>query len=154
LDGSENAIIDDTSSSGSVTPVLERKPRFGGDIGMLNPQSALHGLVCPCDGFKGWKSISIHGKTASKSFGDLRSLALRWDWESNTTKKEEKLHLAQTGKNADGKYAAGQSPFEKLLTELLGKSLSYFYFCFKIYPDTTILCSLQDGSVSTAILVT
>jgi hypothetical protein len=82
LNGSEDAILDDASSSGSVTPVLERKPGLESQIAMLNPQSALHGFVCPCDGFRGWKAISIGGRTASKSFSDLRALSMRWEWDS------------------------------------------------------------------------
>jgi len=118
LNGSEDA-IDDTNSSGSITPVSERKSGLEMDIKMLNPQSALNGFVCPCDGFRGWKGISIGGKTASKSFGDLRSLAMRWDWESNVKSKSTAAARSDS-KKVDGKYAAGQSPFEKLPTELLG----------------------------------
>jgi hypothetical protein len=81
LNGSEDAILDD-ASSGSVTPVLEKRPGLESQVAMLNPQSTLHGLVCPCDGFRGWKAISIGGKTASKSFGDLRALSMRWEWDS------------------------------------------------------------------------
>lgn len=93
---------------------------------MLNPQSTLHGLVCPCDGFKGWKSISVGGKIASKSFGDLNKLRMRWDWESTAMSKVDKMDLGGTeevavAKVEEGRYPAGQSPFEMLPMELLGK---------------------------------
>src|SRR4051812_31699463 len=72
--GSEEAIDD-----GTTTPL----EKVVGEDRMLNPQSSLHGLICPCDSFRGWKNISIGGKVASKSFGDLRRLASRWDWQAN-----------------------------------------------------------------------
>jgi hypothetical protein len=86
---------------------------------MLNPYSALHGFVSPAEGFMGWKSISIRGKTASKSFGDLRGLAMKFKWDSDkkVEKTEEKLDRKEVG----GEYRSGQSPFEKLPTELLGE---------------------------------
>jgi hypothetical protein len=122
LNGSEDAIVDDTNSPGSITPLVERKPGMETGVMMLNPQSALHGFVCPCDGFLGWKGISIGGKTASKSFGDLRGLAMRWDWDSKS--KEKAKNVGPDGrsgvKKVDGRYPAGESPFEKLPTELLG----------------------------------
>ena len=95
-------------------------------VGMLNPQSTLHGLVCPCDGFKGWKSISVGGKIASRSFGDLNRLRMRWDWETTATSKMEKMDLDGTvevpaAKVDEGRYPAGRSPFERLPMELLRK---------------------------------
>jgi hypothetical protein len=48
--------------------------------GMItNPHSMLYGFVCPCYSFKGWKGISIKGRIASKSFGDLKGLGMRYD---------------------------------------------------------------------------
>lgn len=119
LDGSEDAILDDGSSSGSTTPVLERKPA-GAEVKMLNPYSALHGFVSPAEGFMGWKSISIRGKTASKSFGDLRSLAMKFEWDCKVEKEER---VVQDGAKVGGESLSGQSPFEKLPTELLGELL-------------------------------
>lgn len=118
--GSEDAILDDATSSGCVTPVLERKPGLEREFAMLNPQSALHGFVCPCDGFRGWKGISIGGKTASKSIGDLRSLAMRWEWDSGIKEKNSKISHEGAAKKVGGKYPPGQSPLERLPTELLG----------------------------------
>ena len=120
---SDEVAIDD-SDSGSATPIQQRREEMAG---VLNPQSTLHGLVCPCDGFKGWKSISVGGKIASKSFGDLHKLRMRWDWDTTTVKpKEEKMDLdvlleKQVMKVEEGKYASGHSAFELLPMELLCK---------------------------------
>jgi len=119
LAGTEEA-IDDAISSGTITPIETRK---GGEIRMLNPQSALHGFICPCDGFRGWKTISLGGKTASKSFGDLRGLAKRWDWDTTGERVSQKIGLDvgdSSDIKVDGRYPAGRSPFEKLPVELLG----------------------------------
>ena len=121
LAGNEHAI--DDIDAARTTPVQQ-----GGSamVGMLNPQSTLHGLVCPCDGFKGWKSISVGGKIASRSFGDLNRLRMRWDWETTATSKMEKMDLDGTvevpaAKVDEGRYPAGRSPFERLPMELLRK---------------------------------
>jgi hypothetical protein len=112
---SEDAIDDANSlSSGFATPALTRTE---GEMMMLNPQSALHGLVCPCDSFRGWKSISIRGKIASKSFGDLRRLG-KFDWDA----REEMGEKMDFGGKGD-EPRAGQSPLEKLPMELLGEFL-------------------------------
>jgi hypothetical protein len=115
LPGAEDAIDDDLSvASGLQTPV---------EAAMLNPQSTLHGVVCPCDSFRGWKSISIGGKVASKSFGDLRRLALRWDWEARDERPRKAIVPLETpaGTKVDGTFLPGQSPFERLPMELLGE---------------------------------
>jgi hypothetical protein len=106
-------------SDGLVTPPMER-PGL-----MTNPHSALHGFVCPCDGFRGWKAIGIRGKVASKSFGDLRALGNRFDWD---VKKD--VGMPSVAKEEDGRYAAGQSPLEMLPMELLGESISIFMIQF------------------------
>lgn len=122
LNDSEDAILDDASSSGSVTPIIEPKPGAESDMKMLSSQSPLHGFVSPCDGFRGWKNIPIGGKPASKSFGDLRSLAMRWEWESKVKGGGNTIRDGPaSAKKVDGKYASGQSPFERLPTELLSK---------------------------------
>jgi hypothetical protein len=121
LNNDEDAI--DDPDSGSTTPVGNRSEVQM--VGMLNPQSTLHGFVCPCDGFKGWKSISVGGKIASKSFGDLAKLRMGWDWETKSKAKEEKMEadgvVEKTPIVEEGKYPARQSPFERLPMELLGK---------------------------------
>jgi hypothetical protein len=112
----EDAILDDTSSSGTKTP--EAKP------GMLtNPHSVLHGFVCPCDSFKGWKGISIKGRIASKSHSDLKGLGMRYDWETRGGDKMDVDGEEKTKKivKTKGRYPAGQSPLERLPMELLGK---------------------------------
>ncbi|TVY56579.1 F-box protein, partial [Lachnellula suecica] len=78
----------------------------------LNP-SPLQGMVCPCDGFKGWKAITIRGKVASKSFGDLRTLRNGFDWDGVGVKQEKV-------KREKGRCEAGKSPLEALPMELLG----------------------------------
>ncbi|CZT06484.1 related to Leucine Rich Repeat domain protein [Rhynchosporium agropyri] len=110
----EDAILDD-SSSGSATPPELVRPDSG--RGMLtNPHSNLHGFVCPCDGFKGWKDISVRGRIASRSSGDLKGLA-RWDWD---LKADENVKMTGTTLKDNGKNPAGKSPFESLPVELLG----------------------------------
>lgn len=95
-------------SDGLPTPPIEIS-------GLLtNPQSALLGFVCPCNGFKGWKAISIRGKVASKSSGDLRSLSKGFDWEIRRDVEVAK-------KKDEGSYEAGQAPFELLPMELLSE---------------------------------
>ncbi|KAE9365860.1 hypothetical protein N431DRAFT_351603 [Stipitochalara longipes BDJ] len=110
----EDAILDDaSSSSGTKTP--EARP------GMLtNPHSMLHGFVCPCDSFRGWKGISLKGRIASKSSSDLKGLGMRYDWE---TRGGEKMDVDIKDKRivkVKGVYPAGQSPLERLPMELLG----------------------------------
>jgi hypothetical protein len=116
--GSEEAI--DDAPSGIATPE-------SGEIGklLLNPCNNC-GFVCPCDGFRGWKGISIRGKVASKSFGDLKGLGKggRWEWEVKNEVDEmdmdEGLEVVMKGKRRrDGRHPAGQSPLETLPTELL-----------------------------------
>jgi len=125
--GSEEAIFDDTSS-GSRTPEegTTGLQRLGGGL-LTNPQSLLHGFVCACDGFRGWKGISIKGKVASKSFGDLRALG-RWDWgvrdeQSARGEGEEMGSVEMQAKKGkvDPKILPGQSPLESLPMELLGE---------------------------------
>ncbi len=72
----ENVIIDELPSN-QLTPGIEF-------VEMLsNPQSFLQPFVCPSDSFLGWKGISLSGRVASKSFGDLKALAAsRWQWSS------------------------------------------------------------------------
>jgi len=79
--------------------------------------------VCPCEGFRGWKGISVRGKVASRSSSDLRGLGMgagagTWMWESDV-----KMGEMEVVKVAKGSYLAGQSPLERLPMELLGKFL-------------------------------
>ena len=120
----EDAILDDVSvSSGSRTPEeIRKEPKQGM---LTNPHSMLHGFVCPCDGFRGWKGISVRGRVASKSFGDLKGLGMRWDWESENGAEDE-MHLAvKPLVKVKGRWPAGQSPLESLPMELLGEFISF-----------------------------
>ncbi|KAI9046740.1 hypothetical protein LZ554_009478 [Drepanopeziza brunnea f. sp. 'monogermtubi'] len=113
----ENAI--DDSSSGSRTPpeLVEERPEAG--RGMLtNPHSLLHAFVSPCDGFVGWKTISVGGKKASKSFGDLRE-ALRWSWDESGDVVMRNMDVGEVTKSENGLCPAGESKLEKLPQELL-----------------------------------
>jgi hypothetical protein len=125
LTGDEYAI--DDPDSGTATPVQQPREM----VGMLNPQSTLHGFVCPSDAFKGWKSISVGGKIASKSFGDLTKLRMIWDWDTTVMTKEEDINVDLVTKKEvvpvdEGRYPAGRSPFEMLPMELLGKFIYIF----------------------------
>lgn len=110
-DGSDEAVFDDGSSGGG-TPENERERVLGKIIPgtLTSPDSRLHGFICPADGFRGWKGISVRGRVASKSSGDLRALG-RWDWD---VVQDEKKVAKET-------VVAGKSPIESLPVELLGK---------------------------------
>jgi hypothetical protein len=88
----------------------------------------LHGFVCPCDGFRGWKGISVRGRVASKSFGDLKGLGMRWDWESENGVEDRMDRMDLDEKplvKIKGRWPAGQSPLESLPIELLGEFISF-----------------------------
>lgn len=114
-DVDEDVLFDD-ASSGSKTPDRREPPK-----GMITqPDSMLHGLVCPCDSFKGWKSISVRGRIASRSFSDLKGLGMRYDWE---TRGGARMDLdGEEGKivPVKGRFPPGKSPLEMLPMELLG----------------------------------
>lgn len=123
----EDAILDDVSiSSGSRTPLeIKKEPKQGM---LTNPHSMLHGFVCPCDGFRGWKGISVRGRVASKSFGDLKGLGMRWDWESENGVEDRMDRMDLDEKplvKIKGRWPAGQSPLESLPIELLGEFISF-----------------------------
>ncbi|CAG8955810.1 hypothetical protein HYFRA_00011679 [Hymenoscyphus fraxineus] len=83
----------------------------------------LHSFVCPCDGFQGWKGISLKGKRASRSHEDLRALGHRWGWASTTTSAEMASMTPNIVENVPvkihGQYPPGQAPIESLPAELL-----------------------------------
>lgn len=80
---------------------------------LTNPGSHLHAFVCPADGFRGWKEIPVRGKLASRSFSDLRVFNSKgFTWEP----KPEKPPLRRTPST----FSAGEAPFERLPTEILG----------------------------------
>jgi hypothetical protein len=125
----EDAILDDGSSSGSKTPPERREVAKGM---ITNPHSMLHGFVCPCDSFKGWKGISIKGRVASKSYGDLKGLGMRYDWE---TRGGDQMGVdgAVTKQvvRIKGRYPPGRSPLEMLPMELLG-AFNISWLCLRL----------------------
>lgn len=110
-EGSEEAVFED-GSSGGVTPENERERVLGTFIPgtLTNPESRLRGFICPCDGFKGWKGISVRGRVASRSSGDLRALG-NWDWEVDPAEVKKAVVEKEVGK----------SSLESLPMELLGE---------------------------------
>ncbi|KAI9737619.1 MAG: hypothetical protein M1818_005623 [Claussenomyces sp. TS43310] len=85
---------------------------------LTNPSSMLHGFVCPCEGFQGWKAITVGGKKASKSFSDLRASAKGFSWEPPTVD-------AVRERKKDSRNGAGASPFERLPIEILDTIIDY-----------------------------
>jgi hypothetical protein len=114
----EDAILDDASSGSKTPPELQEVAK-----GMItNPHSMLHGFVCPCDSFKGWKGISIKGRIASKSYGDLKGLGMRYDWETRGRNRMDiDDGVTKQVVRIKGRYPPGKSPLERLPMELLGK---------------------------------
>lgn len=99
-------------STGSPTEPAMVETRFFPPV--TRPESKLQGYWSPADSFRGWKSIDVKGKLASKSFGDLQVLNTSWNRSANYGKVP----------SSKGTYPPGQSPFEKLPIELLSKSSS------------------------------
>lgn len=91
---------------------------------LTNSSSLLQGFVCPCDSFQGWKAIKVGGRTASRSFGDLRTFTKGFVWDVSTSS------LESGNENARSKYDAGMSPLERLPIEVLGKQ---FFFSSRIF---------------------
>ncbi|PQE17008.1 leucine Rich Repeat domain-containing protein [Rutstroemia sp. NJR-2017a BBW] len=121
VDGNETA-IDEGDSGGSLTPPATDAVDHQRMGPLTNPHSALHGFVCPCEGFRGWKQIAVRGKIASKSYGDLKSLGMGWGWDSREESKVDSQSQLSTDKATakDGASIPGKSPIETLPTELLG----------------------------------
>lgn len=118
----DEAIYEESLSSGEITP-LENDRDSGVELDSRQfglTASRLRGFVCPCDGFRGWKAISVRGKIASKSYGDLQALG-NWDWEIKEVKEEEERAKGVEEELESGKDEAGNSPLERLPVELLGK---------------------------------
>lgn len=70
---------------------------------MTNPQSMLQSFISPCEAFQGWKGVSLGGKKASRSYGDLK-IFRGFEWNVAPVKKVS---------------LAGQAAFEKLPVEIL-----------------------------------
>lgn len=82
---------------------------------LTQPHSKLHGFWYPPDSFKGWKEIPIKGKAASRSHEDLRKLAMTWVSPPASPPMVKKPASA---------HGIGNSPLERLPSEVLGKSIS------------------------------
>ncbi|CCE28944.1 hypothetical protein E4U35_000321 [Claviceps purpurea] len=78
---------------------------------LTQPHSKLHGFWFPPDSFKGWKEIPLKGKAASRSYEDLRKLSMTWDSPPATPPPTRK---------PSGVYGIGNSPLERLPSEVLG----------------------------------
>ncbi|KAH8822014.1 hypothetical protein F5884DRAFT_817266 [Xylogone sp. PMI_703] len=111
---SEEAIED----SPTTTPPPEEMP-----FALTNPHSMLHGFVCPCENFKGWKGISVKGKVASRSYSDLNALR-SWDWETKPLQKSAAADKNVT-KLKPGQNLPGLSPLEGLPMEILGTIIDH-----------------------------
>lgn len=86
---------------------------------LTQPTSRLHGFWYPPDSFKGWKEIPIKGKLASRSFEDLRRLRMTWETPPASP---------PPAKRSPGIYPTGNSPLEKLPSEVLGAFCSYIWW--------------------------
>lgn len=108
---SEEAIDDSTFEENGLEPEKHHIHPFDAPMAITNPHSMMNGFICPCEGFRGWKKITVGGRAASRSFSDLR-----------VPSKVFALELS-AGKEPRGKkltHDAGQSYLERLPMELLG----------------------------------
>lgn len=55
---------------------------------LTQPHSRLHGFIVPADSFRGWKTIPIKGKAASRSCEDLHKLHMTWSSPEPTPAKK------------------------------------------------------------------
>ncbi|KAI1274454.1 hypothetical protein F5Y07DRAFT_390559 [Xylaria sp. FL0933] len=79
---------------------------------VTQPHSRLHGCWFPAvaaDNFQGWKQISMKGKQASRSFGDLQ--ALRMVWSAAPTPKKTEVPV-------EAQRIPGSSTLERLPIEI------------------------------------
>jgi hypothetical protein len=108
---SEEAVDDSASEEYNLEAEGQQSHPFNAPMALTNPCSMLNAFVCPCEGFRGWKQITVGGRAASRSFGDLRILSKGFAWELPADKQT-------TGKKP--RNEAGQSFLERLPVELLG----------------------------------
>lgn len=111
---SEEAIDDSASEENNIETEGYQFHPFNAPMALTNPCSMLNSFICPCEGFRGWKQITVGGRAASRSFGDLRILSKGFAWELPANKQT-------TGKKP--RKVAGQSFLERLPVELLGMCL-------------------------------
>jgi hypothetical protein len=107
----EEAIDDSASEENNFEIESHQSCAFDAPMALTNPHSMLNTFICPCDGFRGWKKITVGGRLASRSFGDLRILSKGFSWELPASKQT----LGKKPRNE-----AGQSRLESLPVELLG----------------------------------
>ncbi|KAI0427964.1 hypothetical protein F5Y09DRAFT_332924 [Xylaria sp. FL1042] len=87
---------------------------------VTQPHSRLHGCWFPAvaaDNFQGWKQISMRGKQASRSFGDLQALRMVWSTAAPTPKK--------TKDPVEIQRVAGGSPLERLPVEIKNQIIDH-----------------------------
>ncbi|KUI67694.1 hypothetical protein VM1G_03207 [Cytospora mali] len=77
---------------------------------VTRPYSRLHGNWSPAENFKGWKQINVRGRLASRSFSDLASLSLAWEFRPAPVRRPSKV--------------TGDSPIERLPLELLSSIIN------------------------------
>ena len=108
---SEEAIDDSASEDSNLETEGHQSYPFNAPMALTNPYSMLNAFICPCEGFRGWKQITVGGRAASRSFGDLRILSKGFAWELPGNKQVTEKQP---------RNEAGQSFLESLPVELLG----------------------------------
>jgi hypothetical protein len=93
------------------------QPNFGFQPPLTQPHSRLHGFIVPADSFKGWRSIPIKGKQASRSCEDLHKLHMTWSPPPEPADSEDQ---AQSAKEPETP-APGHARLENLPSEVLGQ---------------------------------
>ncbi|KAK0386403.1 hypothetical protein NLU13_6240 [Sarocladium strictum] len=92
------------------------QPTYGFRPPLTQPHSRLHGFIVPADSFKGWRSIPIKGKQASRSCEDLHKLHMTWSPPPEFSKA-----IAEEEPKAVSSPAPGQARLENLPSEVLGQ---------------------------------
>ncbi|KAI0970992.1 hypothetical protein F4678DRAFT_472941 [Xylaria arbuscula] len=86
---------------------------------VTQPHSRLHGCWFPAvaaDTFQGWKQISMRGKQASRSYGDLQALRMVWSTAPAPKKTRE---------TAEIRPLPGASPLERLPMEIKNQVIDH-----------------------------
>ena len=93
------------------------QPTYGFQPPLTQPHSRLHGFIVPADSFKGWRSIPIKGKQASRSCDDLHKLHMTWSPPPEPADDKD----AQKQASSKTAPAPGQARLENLPSEVLGQ---------------------------------
>ncbi|KAH8178170.1 leucine Rich Repeat domain-containing protein [Sarocladium implicatum] len=93
------------------------QPSYGFQPPLTQPHSRLHGFIVPADSFKGWRSIPIKGKQASRSCDDLHKLHMTWSPPPEPA--DDKDTKQQVGSKTAP--APGEAKLENLPSEVLGQ---------------------------------